>query len=96
MRLIDADKFTKEIASMAVVDGSTIAAERASALIKLVESQATAYDYEKVIKELTEYANGYICDMQKGCPFIENDKLDCANCGAIGTIEIVKGGLLCD
>lgn len=52
MRLIDADEFQKQIAGMAILNNYP--PDKANALCKLVDSQPTAFDVEKVIEQLNE------------------------------------------
>ena len=52
MRLIDADKFKRQIAGMAVINNYP--AEKANKMCELIDCQFTAYDVEKVIKRLNE------------------------------------------
>lgn len=50
MRLIDADKLTKQIAGMAFANNYP--SNKALALCKLIDSQPTAYDVDKVVEQL--------------------------------------------
>ena len=54
MRLIDAELFKKQVAAMAIKNG--YAPEKANALCKLIDNQPTAYDIEKVVEEIKEFA----------------------------------------
>ncbi|MCI9453225.1 MAG: hypothetical protein HFG83_05265 [Dorea sp.] len=83
MRLIDADELNK------VTERDFCYPE---AYKKLVEEQPTAYDLDKVIKELEEYAHSDIC-YRNHCRYINADDIDCENCGALGALEIVKRGV---
>lgn len=49
-RLIDADEFQKQIVGMAILNNYP--PDKANALCKLVDSQPTAFDVEKVLNEL--------------------------------------------
>lgn len=49
-RLIDANKFTKQIAGTALVNNYP--ATKALALCKLIDSQPIAYDVDKVVEQL--------------------------------------------
>lgn len=51
-RLIDADEFQKQIVGMAILNNYP--PDKANALCKLVDSQPTAFDVEKVIEELNK------------------------------------------
>lgn len=52
----------------------------------------TAYDVDKVVERLEEYAHSNICESHNGCPYICNEDMNCDNCGAMGALEIVKSG----
>ena len=83
MRLINAEKLLEEIKR------SCMTSKDVEALIK---AQPTAYDIDKVINELEEYAHSDIC-YQNHCRYINADDIDCENCGALGALEIVKRGV---
>ncbi len=55
-----------------------------------------AYDVDKVVEQVVEqieeYAHSGICESHNGCPYRNNEDMNCENCGAIGAIEIVKSG----
>lgn len=53
MRLIDADAFKKQMAAMAIKENYS--AEKANAMMKLIDMQPTAFDKEKVLKRLKLY-----------------------------------------
>ena len=67
MRLIDADAFKKQVAAMAIKENYS--AEKANALMKLIDMQPTAFDKEKVIEELKE--EGCIIDDEAGNRVVE-------------------------
>ncbi len=90
MRLIDADEFKKQIAGMAIVNNYP--ADKANKMCELIDCQLTAYDVDKVVERLEEYVHSNICKSHNGCPYRNNDDIHCENCGAIGTLEIVKSG----
>lgn len=59
----------------------------------VLEKQPTAYDVDKVMERLEEYARSSICKTHEhGCPYLTNDDVSCENCGAMGVVEIVKSG----
>lgn len=58
MRLIDAELFKKQVAAMAIKNG--YAAEKANTLCKLIDNQPTAYDIDRVLKELIEIKNTFL------------------------------------
>ena len=90
MRLIDAEELKKQIAAMSIVNNYP--ADKANKLCELIDNQPTAYDLDKVIKDLEEYAHSDIC-YQNHCRYINADDIDCENCGALGALEIVKRGV---
>ena len=82
MRLINAEKLLEEIKR------SCMTSKDVEALIK---AQPTAYDIDKVINELEEFAHSDIC-YRNHCRYINADDIDCENCGVLGALEIVKRG----
>lgn len=84
MRLIDAEEFKKQIAGMAIVNNYP--ADKANKMCELIDCQPTAYDVDKVIKQLEDFAGNNICALRKNCP----GDCGCEHCGAIGALEIVK------
>ncbi len=50
MGLIDADEFKKQIAGMTIANNYPV--NKASALCDLIDAQPTAYDPDKVVKQL--------------------------------------------
>lgn len=84
MRLIDADKLIEDI------DKEFCYPE---AYKKMIEKQPTAYELDKVIEELEEYAySDDICSYYNSCLHGGNEDINCDNCAAIGALEIVKNG----
>ena len=62
-------------------------------LEQAIEEHPTAYNVDKVVERLEEYAHSSICKTHEhGCPYLTNDGVSCENCGAIGALEIVKSG----
>lgn len=55
MRLIDADKLTKQIAGMAFANNYPV--NKVLALCKLIDSQPTAFDIDKVVEHLESEFN---------------------------------------
>ena len=90
MRLIDADEFKRQIAGMAIVNNYP--ADKANKMCELIDCQPTAYDVDKVMEQIEEYAHSGICKSHNGCPYRNNEGMNCENCGAMGTLEIVKSG----
>lgn len=89
MRLIDADEF-KEI--IVTYGEAGFAALRINKICELIDSQTTAFNLDKVVEQLEEYAHSNICESHNGCPYICNEDMNCDNCGAMGALEIVKSG----
>lgn len=86
MRLINAEKLIKDVEKDFCYP---------EAYKKMIEAQPTAYDLDKVLEDLEEYAYSdglCFCNRNRGCPYKDNEKIGCKNCAAIGALEIVKGG----
>ena len=47
---------------------------------------------DKVIEDLDKFANGDICISCPKCRYVDEDNIECENCGALGALEIVKRG----
>ena len=62
MRLIDADEFQKQIAGMAILNNYP--PNKANALCELIDSQPTAFDVEKVVKQLEEESEQSYVDFE--------------------------------
>lgn len=91
MRLIDAEELKKQIAGMAIVNNYP--ADKANKMCELIDCQPTAYDLDKVIKDLEEYAHSDICGPCRSCRISDDiENIECENCGALGALEIVKNG----
>lgn len=96
MRLIDADEFQKQIVGMVILNNYPPG--KANALCKLVDSQPTAFDVEKVIHELQNLRMDIFEKVKKGYPTETIE--DYFNCGEMvgksdayrDAIEIVKRG----
>lgn len=68
-------------------------ADKANKLCELIDNQPTAYDLDKVIKDLEEYAHSDICGSCRSCRISDDiENIECENCGALGALEIVKNG----
>lgn len=91
-RLIDADEFQKQIVGMAILNNYP--PDKANALCKLVDSQPTAFDVEKVIEQLNKELE--LADEEKRRCTIENmlqfDEAKGYARGMACAIEIVKRG----
>lgn len=92
MRPIDADEFQKQIVGMAILNNYP--PDKANALCKLVDSQPTAFDVEKVIEQLNKELE--LADEEKRRCTIENmlqfDEAKGYARGMACAIEIVKRG----
>lgn len=90
MRLIDADEFQKQIAGMAILNNYP--PNKANALCKLIDSQSTAFDVEKVVRELRDLKMRYYLTIAN----TGNADKDCAYLNIANAIdraiEIVKRG----
>ena len=62
MRLIDAELFKKQVAAMTIRNGYI--PEKANALCELIDSQPTAFDVGKVVKQLDKASDYYEFDEQ--------------------------------
>lgn len=92
MRLVDADDFKKRLYKIAM-NGGDLTYEEFYKIASVLDNQPAAYDVDKVVDRLEEYAHGSICKTHgHGCPYLTNDDVRCENCGAIGALEIVKSG----
>lgn len=91
-RLIDADEFQKQIVGMAILNNYP--PDKANALCKLVDSQPTAFDVEKVVEQLNKELE--LADEEKRRCTIENmlqfDEVKGYARGMACAIEIVKRG----
>lgn len=62
-------------------------------IMREIRKIPAAYDVDKVVERLEEYAHSNICKTHEhGCPYLTNDDVSCENCGAMGAVEIVKSG----
>lgn len=90
MRLIDADEFQKQIAGMAILNNYP--PNKANALCELIDSQPTAFDVEKVVRELRDLKlSYYITIANTGDADKDYAYLNIANAIDIA-IEIIKRG----
>lgn len=88
MRLIDADKFKKQIAGMAIVNGYS--AQKVNKMCELIDEQPTAYDVDKVIKQLEEKDSD--CEDFGTCNHCQRNWCSRALIDRDDAIEIVKAG----
>lgn len=90
MRLIDADALKKQIAGMAIKNNYE--ASKANAICKIIDAQPTAYDPDKVVKQLEKLKS--LVPVNRVLDDIVNDKPK--ELGMLiayeKAIEIVKGG----
>ncbi len=82
MRLIDADKFKEQITAVCALNGYI--PQKAKVLWKIIDQQPTAYDVDRVIKELDRATDYYECEEQ-GREHVQ--MIDFTD-----AVEIVKGG----
>lgn len=98
MRLIDRDLLLSEIEKSRGKNPHKDSKIRVNHTIEhdhiahLVLEQPIVYDVDKVVERLEEYAHSNICNLHNGCPYRDNEDINCENCGAIGAVEIVKSG----
>lgn len=85
MRIIDADKFKKQIAVMAIVNGYS--AQKVNKMCELIDEQPTAYDVDAVVEQLktdssvrlygSGNSNNYLIPLEKAIKIVkaggEND-----------------------
>lgn len=92
MRLIDADKLKQSVINeMLKAELNSPIYCTLECVIADINNQPTAYDVDNVVRRLEEYARSSICNTHEhGCPYLTNNDVSCANCGAIGALEIVK------
>ena len=91
MRLIDADHFLNFIKEEMKQDRPDDM--HLNNIIRVLKDLPTAYNVDKVVAELEEYANGNVCKrFHDSCPYKDEPNILCENCGALGAIDIVKRG----
>lgn len=90
MRLIDADAFIEYLG----LDAERSREDNLGEIVTLedFDRQPTVYDVDKVVEQAQEYSYSNICDSHDGCPYVDNENINCENCGAIGVLEIVESG----
>ncbi len=87
MRLINADKLTEQFERLKREE--SLAGMFAEEMVKMVEEQPTAYDLDKVVKDLKELRDGnYDFDC---CPCKETS-ISCDKCHMIRAIDVVRSG----
>lgn len=86
MRLIDADKFKKQIVGMTIVNNYP--PDKANKLCELIDAQPTAYDVDKVTEQIKEKEKKICCYVKctENCGDCEHGYL------MKGILEIVKSG----
>lgn len=92
MRLIDADEFREQAIGAALKNGTCGAAEKANALVRLIDAQPTAYDVDKVAEQLEKCAAIMTSRVSNDC-FKEGSCQyeDCMVCVFKKAVEIIKG-----
>jgi hypothetical protein len=79
MRLIDADALKKDLKSVTLSNGTLV---NTNAVLYLLEEYPTAYDVDKVVKQLEAYSNADEAERLGTMPVVE----------LADAIKIVKGG----
>lgn len=79
MRIIDADKFKKQIAGMAIVNGYS--AQKVNKMCELIDEQPTAYDVDAVVEQLktdssvrlygSGNSNNYLIPLEKAIKIVK-------------------------
>lgn len=93
MRLIDADELKEELSQQWFIDillTKTNSNDMYSALAEKIDSQPTAYEEDKVLKQLQDESKKCsICEL----PTCKEDESHCCYCNGLNkAIEIVKAG----
>lgn len=93
MRLIDADELKEELSQQWFIDillTKTNSNDMYSALAEKIDSQPTAYEEDKVLKQLEDESKKCsICEL----PTCKEDESHCCYCNGLNkAIEIVKAG----
>lgn len=79
MRLIDADALKKDLKSVTLSNGTLV---NTNAVLYLLEEYPTAYDVDKVVRQLEAYSNADEAERLGTMPVVE----------LADAIKIVKGG----
>ena len=90
MRLINADRLIGRFKELKGSD--SLANMFITDVIGQIKAQPTAYDLDKVIEDLDKFAHSDICISCPKCRYVDEDNINCENCGALGALEIVKRG----
>lgn len=79
MRIIDADKFKKQIAGMAIVNGYS--AQKVNKMCELIDEQPTAYDVDAIVEQLktdssvrlygSGNSNNYLIPLEKAIKIVK-------------------------
>ena len=87
-RLIDADKLLTQVRQIDFLKMPNSTKLCASEIMMMINKQPTAYDLEKVVKELENKKNEYL----EGFRIHDNDEMYGVACGFGDSIEIVRKG----
>ena len=79
MRLIDSDALKKDLKSVTLSNGTLV---NTNAVLYLLEAYPTAYDPDKVVRQLEAYSNADEAERLGTMPVVE----------LVDTTRIVKGG----
>ena len=89
MGLIDVDKLKKDLESVTLSNGTLL---NTNTVLLLLDKYPTAYDVDKVVKQLGEVEKIMTSPVNKDCFGEECRASDCTVCLISKAIEIVKGG----
>lgn len=89
MRLIDVDTLKKDLESVTLSNGTLL---NTNTVLLLLDKYPTAYDVDKVVKQLGEVEKIMTSPVNKDCFGEECRASDCTVCLISKAIEIVKGG----
>ncbi len=51
-------------------------------------------DIDSIVEKLETYSRSDICSSIAGCPYHNDENINCENCGAMGALQIVKEGII--
>ena len=89
MGLIDVDTLKKDLKSVTLSNGTLL---NINTVLLLLDKYPTAYDVDKVVKQLGEVEKIMTSPVNKDCFGEECKASDCMVCLISKAIEIVKGG----
>ena len=92
MRLIEVEAFKEKFIKEHELYFNPAEARAVHCIFDALDNTPTAYDVEKVVSDVEEYANSKICWKHTDCPYRDKPEVYCENCGALGALEIVRKG----